>query len=104
MLDASCSDRRVWRSSGKMSFTSSAVRSNVWSIFSSFSLAEVSIISVIALPLYLQEISNVEFYKPTGLDATEELVQRSGDTELPSVEAQPLTISATNNNQSRPLS
>jgi hypothetical protein len=45
------------------SFTSSAIRTHAWSIFSGLSLAEVSIISTIALPLYQHEISNSQWYK-----------------------------------------
>jgi hypothetical protein len=44
------------------SFTSSAVRTHAWSIFSGLSLSEVSIISVIALPLYSHDISNSQWY------------------------------------------
>lgn len=45
-----------------VSFTSSAVRTHAWSVFSGLSLSEVSVISAIALPLYLDEISNMEWY------------------------------------------
>jgi hypothetical protein len=45
-----------------VSFTSSAVRTHAWSIFSGLSLAEVSIISAVALPLYSHEISNSQWY------------------------------------------
>ena len=45
-----------------VSFTTSAIRTHSWSIFSGLSLAEVSIISAIALPLYLFEISNSQWY------------------------------------------
>jgi hypothetical protein len=45
-----------------VSYTSSAVRTHAWSIFSGLSLAEVSIISAIALPIYSHEISNSQWY------------------------------------------
>lgn len=45
-----------------VSFTSSAARTHAWSIFSGLSLAEVSVISAIALPLYSHEISNSQWY------------------------------------------
>ncbi|KAF2125096.1 hypothetical protein P153DRAFT_360706 [Dothidotthia symphoricarpi CBS 119687] len=44
------------------SFVSSAVRTNAWSIFSGLSLADISIISVVALPLYSGDINNHEHY------------------------------------------
>lgn len=49
------------------SFTSSAVRTHAWSVFSGLSLSQVSMISAIALPLYLDEISNPECYTSTQL-------------------------------------
>lgn len=45
-----------------VSFTSSVARTHAWSIFSGLSLSEVSMISAIALPLYLDEISNKQWY------------------------------------------
>lgn len=45
-----------------VSFTSSAVRTHAWSMFSGLSLAQVSIISAVALPLYSHEISNSQWY------------------------------------------
>jgi hypothetical protein len=45
-----------------VSFTSSVARTHAWSIFSDLSLSEVSMISAIALPLYLNEISNKQWY------------------------------------------
>jgi hypothetical protein len=45
-----------------VSFTTSAVRTHAWSVFSGISLAQISIISAIALPLYSHEISNSECY------------------------------------------
>jgi hypothetical protein len=45
-----------------VSFTTSAIRTHSWSVFSGLSLAEVSVISAIALSLYLFEISNSQWY------------------------------------------
>lgn len=45
-----------------VSFTSSAVRTHVWSVFSGLSLSEISDVSVIALPLYPHEIYNGHWY------------------------------------------
>ena len=45
-----------------VSFTSSAVRSHSWSVFSGLSLSQISSISVIALPVYSHEIPNKEWY------------------------------------------
>jgi hypothetical protein len=45
-----------------VSFTSSVARTHAWSIFSGLSLSDVSMISAIALPLYLDEISNKQWY------------------------------------------
>jgi hypothetical protein len=49
-----------------VSFTSSVARTHAWSIFSGLSLSEVSMISAIALPLYLDEISNRQWYTFSG--------------------------------------
>jgi hypothetical protein len=45
-----------------VSFTSSAVRTHAWSVFSGLSLAEISNISAIALPLYPNDVSNSNWY------------------------------------------
>jgi len=50
-----------------VSFTSSAVRTHAWSIFSGLSLSEVSVISAIALPIYLNEVFNDEWYKDNAI-------------------------------------
>jgi hypothetical protein len=55
--------RRTQLYQSDMSFTSSAVRTHVWSIFSGLSLADVSKISAIALPVYSDDISNNEWSK-----------------------------------------
>jgi hypothetical protein len=60
--------RRTERYESDISFTSSAVRTHAWSIFSGLSLSEVSIISAIALPLFLEEISNRQWYTSERLD------------------------------------
>lgn len=46
-----------------VSFTSSAVRSHAWSIFSGLSLSQVSSMSAIALPVHGNEIYNCEHYQ-----------------------------------------
>jgi GTPase KRas protein len=46
-----------------VSFTSSAVRTHAWSVYSGLSLAEASVISAVALPLYSHDISNSHWYK-----------------------------------------
>jgi hypothetical protein len=46
-----------------VSFTTSVVRTHAWSIYSGLSLAEASVISAIALPLYSHDISNSQWYK-----------------------------------------
>jgi hypothetical protein len=60
--------RRTERYESDVSFTSSAVRTHAWSIFSGLSLSEVSVISAIALPLFLEEISNRQWYTSGRLD------------------------------------
>lgn len=50
------------------SFVSSAIRTNAWSIFSGLSLADISIISVVALPLYADDITNQEHYSFSNSD------------------------------------
>ncbi|KAI9790158.1 MAG: hypothetical protein M1816_005358 [Peltula sp. TS41687] len=54
--------RRTQLNTTDVSFTSSAVRTNAWSVFSGLSLADVSVISAFALPIYLHEISNRQHY------------------------------------------
>ncbi|KAG4436220.1 hypothetical protein IFR05_008316 [Cadophora sp. M221] len=46
------------------SFTTSDVRTHVWSVFSGLSLSEISNIAVIALPLYLYELRHSHWYMP----------------------------------------
>jgi hypothetical protein len=59
MLEDSC-DR---------SFNSSAVRTNAWSVFSGLSLADISVMSVVALPIYPSDINNQEHYAFGDVDA-----------------------------------
>lgn len=61
-LNSSRVYRRTQLNSTDVSFTSSAVRTTAWSIFSGSSLADISVISVFALPIYLYEISNRQHY------------------------------------------
>ena len=44
------------------SFTTSVARTHAWSAFTELSMADISVISVIALPIYAQDISNPEHY------------------------------------------
>lgn len=75
-FDADLEASRVYRMAKNdycdRSFVSSAIRTNAWSIFSGLSLADISIVSVVALPLYPRDIVNREHYsfsntKPTPL-------------------------------------
>ena len=54
--------KRVKRNDCDISFRSSVARSNAWSQLSGVSLAQVSAISVIALPILPTEIANSQFY------------------------------------------
>jgi len=44
------------------SFKSSALRTNAWSVLSGLSLAAISVISVIALPVFENDVANPEHY------------------------------------------
>ena len=65
-FESDLNDSRVYKRTQPyecdVSFTSSAVRSHSWSVFSGLSLSQISSISVIALPVYSHEISNKEWY------------------------------------------
>lgn len=61
-LEASRVYRRAQRDTMDFSFCSSIAHTSAWSIFSGFSLSDVSIISAIALPLYQEDISNAQHY------------------------------------------
>jgi hypothetical protein len=58
---------RVYRKSEQnqecdRSFASTAQRSHAWSVFSGYSLADISIMSVIAMPLTTRDVSNGKYY------------------------------------------
>lgn len=61
-LEASRVYRRAKRRTMDFSFRSSITGSNAWSVFSGLSLGDVSVMSVIALPLYAYDISNPQNY------------------------------------------
>ncbi|KAI0506317.1 hypothetical protein F5B22DRAFT_455808 [Xylaria bambusicola] len=61
-LEASPVYRRVKRDTMDFSFRSSVARTHAWSIFSGRSLADVSVLSVIALPLDVEEVTNKHHY------------------------------------------
>ena len=63
ILEASRVYRKAHPNECDMSFRSSIARSRAWSSLSDLSLAQISIISVIALPVYPSDISNSEWYK-----------------------------------------
>ena len=62
ILEASRVYRKAHPNECDMSFRSSIARSRAWSSLSDLSLAQISIISVIALPVYPSDISNSEWY------------------------------------------
>jgi hypothetical protein len=61
-LESSKVYRRAKRKSMDFSFHSSIAPSNAWSMFSGLSLDDVSIIAVIALPIYPDDITNAQHY------------------------------------------
>jgi hypothetical protein len=61
-LEASRVYRRAARDTVDFSFRSSIAKSNTWSIFSCISLSDISIISVIALPINSTDITNGQHY------------------------------------------
>ncbi|KAI8671283.1 LIM zinc-binding domain-containing protein [Fusarium keratoplasticum] len=63
ILEQSWVYKRNRRNSCDCSFISSAGRSHTWSVFSGFSLADVSILSVIAMPLTTMDLANREHYQ-----------------------------------------
>lgn len=67
ILEKSWVYKRNQRNSCDCSFISSAERSHTWSIFSGFSLADVSILSVIAMPLTTMDLANGEHYQAESL-------------------------------------
>ncbi|UPK90479.1 hypothetical protein LCI18_001414 [Fusarium solani-melongenae] len=63
ILEQSRVYKRNQRNLYDCSFVSSAERSHTWSVFSGFSLADVSILSVIAMPLTTMDLANREHYQ-----------------------------------------
>lgn len=63
ILEQSWVYRRNQHNSCDCSFISSAERSHTWSVFSGYSLADVSILSVIAMPLTTMDLANGEHYQ-----------------------------------------
>ncbi|KAH7009894.1 hypothetical protein EDB80DRAFT_415205 [Ilyonectria destructans] len=61
-LEASRVYRRAQRDTMDFSFRSSMAGTNSWSVFSGLSLGDVSIMSVIALPVYSKDLVNSEHY------------------------------------------
>ncbi|RGP70082.1 hypothetical protein FSPOR_4194 [Fusarium sporotrichioides] len=61
-LEASRAYRRAKRDTMDFSFRSSIARSNSWSVFSGLSLGDISIMSVIALPVYQEDLTNAQHY------------------------------------------
>ncbi|KAK4443349.1 hypothetical protein QBC34DRAFT_211599 [Podospora aff. communis PSN243] len=62
-LNGSGPYRRAQRDTMDFSFRSSIARSNAWSVFSGLSLDDISVLAVIALPVYADEISNSHHYE-----------------------------------------
>ena len=56
------------------SFRSSIIRTNGWSVFSGYSLSEVSILSAIALPLSPEEIENPQHFEIKEVEALKSTV------------------------------
>ena len=63
ILEQSWVYRRNERNECDCSFVSSVQRSHAWSVFSGYSLADISILSVIAMPLTLRELANARYYR-----------------------------------------
>ncbi|RFN55230.1 hypothetical protein FIE12Z_483 [Fusarium flagelliforme] len=61
-LESSRVYRRAQRDTMDFSFRSSIARSNAWSILSSLSLGDISVISVIGLPVFPEDITNAHHY------------------------------------------
>lgn len=67
-----------------VSFVSSAARTTAWSVFSGLSLADISVISVVALPVYPRDVANLERYYSFGYldtDMEAEPGEEEGGTE-----------------------
>jgi len=61
-LESSRVYRRAQRDTMDFSFRSSIARSNTWSVFSGLSLSDISVISVIGLPVFPKDITNAYHY------------------------------------------
>lgn len=61
-LQESRAYRMVTRDTCDNSFVSSAFRTNAWPVYSGLTLANISVISVLALPLFASDISNPQYY------------------------------------------
>jgi hypothetical protein len=73
--------KRTERYESDVSFTTSVVRDHAWSVFSGMSLSEISLISAIALPLHLDEVSNQEWYMLCEItDTSEQTLSKTEDT------------------------
>lgn len=68
ILEQSWVYKRNQRNSCDGSFISSKERSHTWSVFSGFSLADVSILSVVAMPLTTMDLANGNHYEVEALD------------------------------------
>jgi hypothetical protein len=89
------------------SLASSAIRTQSWSIFSGLSLADISIISVVALPLYPEDIrDHVNYYSFGDVDppsASEITATWTGQQALVDTKIFPLVGSSTLRMDNRPL-
>jgi cell division control protein 24 len=79
-LESSRVYRRAQRETMDFSFRSSIARSRSWSVFSGLSLSDVSVLSVIALPIHSDDITNAHHYH-FGETAPMGLPQESNSTE-----------------------
>lgn len=70
-LEASRVYRRVKRTESLYTVSSSIIGSAAWSVFSGLSLADVSVVSVIALPVYASDIQNAQHYTFGDVDEKE---------------------------------
>jgi hypothetical protein len=64
--------RRTQRNSADASFRSSMVRTHAWSVFSGLSLADISVQSVIALPLFPEDNVNLQWYTQASIDTNQQ--------------------------------
>jgi hypothetical protein len=94
-FDEDLQSSRVYRMMQKNdcnhSFVSSVIHTQTWSIFSGLSLADISVISVVALPLYPEDVQGQsEYYqfsqpKPAEIAATWTHAQVIVDTGIPHI-------------------